>query len=56
MEKTLKRAKTPEIWLAKMQKIVQKNGKNNNMDNYTAIAVFLDLQEAEKCRKLTQMM
>ena len=42
MEKTLKRAKTPEIWLAKMQKIVQKNGKNNNMDNYTAIAVFLD--------------
>ena len=28
MEKTLKRAKTPEIWLAKMQKIVQKNGKN----------------------------
>ena len=42
MEKTLKRAKTPEIWLAKMQKIVQKTGKNNNMDNYTAIAVFLD--------------
>lgn len=42
MEKTLKRAKTPEMWLAKMQKIVQKNGKNNNMDNYTAIAVFLD--------------
>lgn len=42
MEKTLKHAKTPEAWISKMKKIVQKNGKNFNMDNYTAIAVFLD--------------
>ena len=42
MEKTLKRAKTAEDWLGKMTKVVKKNGKNENMDNYSAIAVFLD--------------
>lgn len=42
MEKTLKRAKTPEDWLRKMTRIVKKNGRNKNMDNYSAIAVFLD--------------
>ena len=42
MEATLKKASTPEEWLQEMEKIVQKNGKNTNMDNYSAIAVWAD--------------
>lgn len=42
MMKCLKKSKTPKEWLDKMTEIVQKTRKNNNMDNYTAIAVFID--------------
>lgn len=41
MCKTLKKAKTPDEWLQSMEKIILKNGKNTNMDNYSAIAVFI---------------
>lgn len=41
MCKTLKKADSPEKWLADMEKIVLENGKGTNMDNYSAIAVFV---------------
>lgn len=41
MQKCLKKAKTPEEWLALMRGIVLKNGKNTDMDNFSAIAVFV---------------
>lgn len=41
MEKYLKNATTPEEWLAAMQKHILQNGKGTNMDNYSAIAVFV---------------
>lgn len=41
MSKTLKKSKTPQEWLDEMQKIVLQNGKGSNMDNYSAIAVFV---------------
>lgn len=41
MCKTLKKAKTPEEWLNLMEQIVLKNGKGTDMDNYSAIAVFV---------------
>lgn len=42
MEATLRRAKGPEEWLEEMEKIVLKNGKNRNMDNYSAVAVWTE--------------
>lgn len=42
MESCLKRAKTPEEWLSRMEEIVLKNGRNTNMDNYSAIVVWVD--------------
>lgn len=41
MSHTLKKSKTPEEWLTAMENIIVKNGKGNNMDNYSAIAVFI---------------
>lgn len=41
MCKLLKKAQTPEEWLEKMREIILENGKGTNMDNYTAIAVFV---------------
>lgn len=41
MSKTLKRSNTPEEWLEKMEEIIWKNGRGTNMDNYSAIAVFI---------------
>lgn len=41
MCKTLKKAFGPEEWLAEMEKIIIKNGRGTNMDNYSAIAVFV---------------
>jgi len=37
----LKRAKSPDSWLAAMEKIVLKNGKGKKMDNYSAVAVWV---------------
>ena len=42
MEKCLKKAKTVEEWLDAMNEIVKTNGQGNNMDNYTAVAVWIE--------------
>jgi serine/threonine protein phosphatase PrpC len=41
MSKTLKKAEDPQKWLEAMEQIVLANGKGTNMDNYSAIAVFI---------------
>lgn len=38
----LKNSRSPEIWLRKMEETVLENGKDKEMDNYTAIAVFTE--------------
>lgn len=40
MESTLKSSSSPEDWLSAMKKIIIKNGKNVDMDNFSAIAVW----------------
>ena len=42
MQATLKKAGSPAEWLEHMRKTVQKNGTGKGMDNYSAIAVFVD--------------
>ena len=42
MMKCLKKAKTVEQWLESMNEIVKENGKGQNMDNFTALAVWID--------------
>ena len=42
MESALKKADSPAAWLEAMEKIVEKNGRNKEMDNYSAIAVWID--------------
>lgn len=42
MEKTLKRSETPQQWISQMTEIVRKNGAGKNMDNYSAIAVWIE--------------
>lgn len=42
MMNCLKKAKTPEEWILLMEGIVRKNGQGTNMDNYSAIAVWVD--------------
>ena len=41
MCRTLKKSKTPKEWLQSMTQIVLKNGSGTNMDNYSAVAVFI---------------
>jgi len=41
MKWCLRWSKTPDEWLEKMKRIVEKNGKEKEMDNYTAGAVFV---------------
>lgn len=41
MCKTLKTAKTPKDWLSQMEEIILENGAGTDMDNYSAIAVFV---------------
>jgi len=41
MMRSLRWAKTPDDWLARMLGIIEKNGAGKEMDNYTAIAVFV---------------
>lgn len=38
----LKRAKSPEEWIEKMENIILKNGRKKDMDNYSAVAVWID--------------
>ncbi len=42
MQACLKKAKTPEEWIALMEAIILKNGQGTNMDNYSAVAVWID--------------
>lgn len=42
MEKTFRQSKSVAQWLKKMEKIVLKNGKDRNMDNYSAITVYIE--------------
>lgn len=37
----LKQSSSPKEWLEKMEVIVQKNGVGKNMDNYTAVGIFM---------------
>ena len=41
MEKTLKQSSSVAQWLEKMEKIVAKRGENKDMDNYSAICVYI---------------
>lgn len=38
----LKKADSPKEWLLRMEEIIQKQGRGRNMDNYSAIAVWID--------------
>lgn len=42
MEKCLKKSKSPKEWIELMKDIVLENGKNTDMDNYSAIAVWCE--------------
>ncbi|MDO4337666.1 MAG: protein phosphatase 2C domain-containing protein [Eubacteriales bacterium] len=42
MEKTLKQSRSVAQWLEKMEKIVLKRGAGSDMDNYSAICVYVD--------------
>ena len=42
IEKCLKKAKDVNEWILSMEKIVVENGKDTEMDNYTAIGVFVE--------------
>lgn len=42
MAHCLKHSSTPREWVEKMEEIVRKNGRGKNMDNYSAVAVWLD--------------
>lgn len=41
MSSTLKKSKSPKEWLTAMEKIIMEKGQGTNMDNYSAIAVFV---------------
>lgn len=41
MEELLKNSKTVEEWVIGMNELIQKNGTDRDMDNYTAVAVFI---------------
>lgn len=41
MEKSMKKAETPKEWMDALSQIAVKNGAGKNMDNYSAIAVWL---------------
>lgn len=48
MLQCLRHSATPKEWLEAMEHEVLKNGQGTDMDNYTAIAVFLGKQEVKK--------
>ena len=41
MEKLLKKSETVDRWLLKMTEIVEETGRKKDMDNYTAIAIWV---------------
>lgn len=42
MEKQLKKAKTPEEWIRVMEQLVLENGVLQDMDNYSAVGVWVE--------------
>lgn len=42
MIETLNMSHTPQEWLERMTAIVESNGNNREMDNYTAITIMND--------------
>lgn len=42
MQNEMKKSKNPEQWISRMTEEVRKNGRNKNMDNYSAIAVWIN--------------
>lgn len=40
MSELLRKSETPEQWIAQMNDVIRQNGKDTDMDNFTAIAVF----------------
>lgn len=50
MERTLRKSKGPEEWLQKMEEIILATGRGTNMDNYSAIAVFVRREKKGKQR------
>ncbi len=42
MQSCLKKSKSPEEWVDMMEAVILKNGQGANMDNYSAIAVWVD--------------
>ena len=51
MCKLLKNAESPEQWLEQMEGVVKENGAGTDMDNYSAIAVFVRCKEGQKEKK-----
>lgn len=41
MERILQHSLSPKQWLRRMERVVRKNGQDHNMDNYSAIAVWI---------------
>ena len=41
MKNMLRKASSPEDWLNHMEQAVLENGKEEDMDNYSAIAVWI---------------
>ena len=42
MLSALKKADSPEDWISRMEEMILKQGRGKNMDNYSAIAVWVD--------------
>ncbi len=42
MQQTLKKAVSPQAWVEAMQEVVLKNGRGTGMDNYSAVAVWIE--------------
>lgn len=42
MERSLKRASSVDDWISEMEKMVRANGQGTEMDNYTAIGVWVE--------------
>ena len=42
MEATLRKAVSPDSWISAMEEIVLENGRNTDIDNYAAVAVWID--------------
>ena len=42
MERTLKQSSSAAQWMEKMEKIVMKRGEGRDMDNYSAICIYVD--------------